>query len=101
MTPAKDMDDEFDRIPAPYRTERLARMRDLIVRIKADYGHYAMLKKKLEADNRKEQDIEDMSRIAAWLKRDITAYKKLSTMSIEGVSCAEFDDISDLPGLKI
>lgn len=95
------MDGEFDKIPVPYRTERLGRMQDLIVRIKADYGYYAMLKRKVEAGNRKESDIEDMRRIVAWLKRDINAYKKLSTMSIEGVTCAEIGDISDLTGLEV
>ena len=95
------MDDPFDRTPVQYRTERLGRMRELIVRIKADYGYYAMLKKKIGVGNRNESDIEEMQRIVTWLKRDITVYKKLSTMSIEGITCAEVDYISDLPGLKI
>ena len=43
------MEDHFDAIPVPYRTERLGRMRDLIMQIEADYKRYRFLKQMVDA----------------------------------------------------
>ena len=81
------MEDPFDAIPFPYRTERLCRMRDLIMQIEADYKRYDDLKQKVRAGIGNEPDREELNRTAAWLKRDITVYRRLNAMSIEGITC--------------
>lgn len=82
------MEDPFDNIPVPYRAERLGRMRNLIMQIEADYEQYIDLKNRIEEGISIESEREDLHRIEAWLKRNIIAYRRLSAMSIEGVTCA-------------
>jgi len=82
------MEDLFDIIPVPYRAERLGRLRDLIIQIEADYKGYKHLKQRIEAGIGDNADIEELHRREAWMKRDVTAYRRLNAMSIEGVTCA-------------
>ena len=83
------MEDIFDSIPVAYRSERLDRIRDLIVQTKADFACYEALKQKIESGTGSKSDIEEMIKTASWLKRDILVYKKLNSMSIEGITCGE------------
>jgi len=82
------MEDHFDFFPVPYRTERLGRLRDLIMQIDADYKSYKNLKQRIEAGIGDNADIEELHRREAWMKRDVTVYRRLNAMSIEGVTCA-------------
>jgi hypothetical protein len=84
-TNKNQMEDQFDSIPAPYRTERIGRMRDLIMQIEADYTRYKALKQMADAgigDN----DIEELHRREAWMKRNMTTFTRLNSMSIEGIT---------------
>jgi hypothetical protein len=81
------MEDHFDFIPVPYRTERMGRMRDLIIQIKADYKRYKHLKQKIDAGIGDSSDMEELNIRESWIKRDMTVYKRLNAMSIEGVTC--------------
>jgi hypothetical protein len=80
------MEDLSDTIPVPYRTERLGRMRDLIIQIEADYKRYKFLKQKVDAGIGDNYDMEELRRTEIWMKRDITAYRRLNTVSIEGIT---------------
>ena len=79
------MEDQFDTIPVPYRTERLGRMRDLIMQIEADYKCYKHLKQKVGAGIGDSSDIEELHKMKAWMMRDMAAYRRLSAISIEGI----------------
>jgi hypothetical protein len=80
------MEDQFDTIPVPYRTERLGRMRELIIQIEADCKRYEDLKQKIEAGIGDSSDIEELHRMKAWMNRDMTAYRRLNAISIEGIT---------------
>jgi hypothetical protein len=94
------MEDHFDIIPVPYRTERLGRLRDLIIQIEADYKGYKHLKQKIEAGIGNSSDMEELHRREAWMKRDMTAYRRLNAMSIEGITCAWIGGFSASSCLK-
>ena len=80
------MEDHFDKIPVPYRTERLGRMRELIMQIEADYKRYKFLKQKADAGIGNDFDIEELHRREAWMKRSMTTFRRLNAMSIEGIT---------------
>jgi len=88
------MEDPFDIIPVPYRTERLGRMRELIMQIEADYKCYKHLKQKVEAGIGDSSDIEELHRMKAWMKRDMTAYRRLNAISIEGITFVGIGEFS-------
>ena len=94
MVYENDMEDPFDIIPVPYRTERLGRMRELIMQIDADYKRYEFLKQKVEAGVGDDSNREELQRRETWMKRDVTAYRRLNAMSIEGVTCAGIGGLS-------
>ena len=83
------MDDPFDTIPVPYRTERLGRARDLVMQIEADYAYQRDIMQRLEAGNANQSDIEELQKSLAWLKRDMMEYSEMNSISIEGVTCGE------------
>jgi len=82
------MEDLFDTLPVPYRMERLGRMRELIMQIEADCKRYKDLKQKVKAGVGDDSDREELQRRETWMKRNVTAYMHLNSMSIEGVTCA-------------
>lgn len=88
------MEDHFDAIPVPYRTERLCRMRDLIMQIEADYKRYKFLKQMADAGIGNDFDMEELHRREAWMKRSMTTYRRLNAMSIEGIAFIRSDDLS-------
>jgi hypothetical protein len=100
MTYENDMEDPFDIIPVSYRTERLGRMRELIIQIEADCKRYKDLKQKIEAGIGDNSDMEELHRREAWMKRDVTAYRRLNAMSIEGVTCGGIGGFSASSCLK-
>jgi hypothetical protein len=80
------MEDHFDVIPVPYRTERLGRLRDLITQIEADYRRYESLKQIADAGRGNSSDMEELHRREAWMKRSMITFRRLNAMSIEGVT---------------
>ena len=83
------MDDPFDTIPVPYRTERLGRVRGLIIQIEADYKCCRNVMQRLKMGNEDQLDIEELQKSLVWLRRDVIEYSKMNSMSIEGVTCGE------------
>ena len=88
------MEDHFDAIPAPYRTERLSRMRDLIMQIEADYKRYESLKQITDAGKGLSSDMEELHRREAWMKQSMATFRHLNTMSIEGVTFVRIGEFS-------
>ena len=80
------MEEDFDAIPVPYRTERLGRMRDLIMQIEADYKRYESLKQAADAGSGNASAMEELERRETWIKRNMTTFARLNTMSIEGIT---------------
>jgi hypothetical protein len=94
------MEDNFDSMPVPYRTERLGRMRDLIIQIEADYKRYETLKWIADAGSGNRADLEELHRREAWMKRNMTPFRYLNAMSIEGIMFARIGKFSSLSFLK-
>lgn len=94
------MEDHFDAIPVPYRTERLGRMRDLIIQIEADYKRYESLRQIADAGRGNRSDMEELLKREAWMKRNMTIFRRLNAMSIEGVMFVRSNDHSSLSWLK-
>ena len=94
------MEDQFDAIPVPYKTERLGRMRDLIMQIEADYKRYESLKQMVDAGSGNEADLEELHRREAWMKRSMTTFRRLNAMSIEGITFVKKGESSSLSLLK-
>jgi hypothetical protein len=94
------MEDHFDAIPVPYRTERLGRMRDLIMQIEADYSRYKYLKQMVDAGSGDHSDMEELQRREAWMKRSMNTFRRLNAMSIEGITVARCSDYSSQSCLK-
>ena len=94
------MEDHFDAIPVPYRTERLSRMRDLIMQIEADYRRYESLKKIADAGRGNSSDMEELHRREAWMKRNMTIFRRLNALSIEGVTFVRIGEFSSPSCLK-
>ena len=80
------MEDHFDAIPVSYRTERLGRLRDLIMQIEADYKRYKSLKQVADAGGGNKADLEEIQKREAWMKRNMNAFLCLNDMSIEGIT---------------
>jgi hypothetical protein len=94
------MEDHFDAIPVPYRTERLSRMRDLIMQIEADYRRYESLKQIADAGRGNSSDMEELHRREAWMKRNMTIFRRLNALSIEGVTFVRIGEFSSPSCLK-
>ena len=94
------MEDHFDKIPVPYRTERLGRLRDLITQIEADYKRYKFLKQRIDAEIGANSDMEELHRMEVWIKRDMTAYRRLNAVSIEGITFVGIGEFSSPLCLK-
>ena len=94
------MEEDFDAIPAAYRTERLGRMRDLIMQIEADYKRYKLLKRMVYAGIGNDSDMEELGKREAWMKRSMTTFRRLNAMSIEGITFVRIDEFSSPPWLK-
>ena len=94
------MEDHFDAIPVPYRTERLGRMRDLIMQIEADYKRYKFLKQMVDAGIGDNSDMEELHRREAWMKRSMTTFRRLNAMSIEGITFVRIGEFSSPLALK-
>ena len=94
------MEDHFDAIPVPYRTERLGRMRDLIMQIEADYSRYKFLKQRVDAGIGDNSDMEELCKREAWMKRSMTTFMRLNAMSIEGITLVRSGDYSSPSWLK-
>jgi hypothetical protein len=88
------MEDHFDAIPVQYRTERLGRMRDLIMQIEADYKRYNFLKQMVDAGIGDNSDMEELYRRKAWMKRSMTTFIRLNAMSIEGITFVRIGEFS-------
>ena len=88
------MEDHFDNIPVSYRTQRLGRLRDIITQIQADYERYKFLKQRVTAGSGDNSDMEDLHRMEAWMKRDMTAYRRLNAASIEGITFVRGSEFS-------
>lgn len=80
------MEDHFDTIPVQYRSERLGRMQDMIMQIKADYERYKFLKQRFDEGLGDNYDAEELSKREAWMKRSMTTFRRLNAMSIEGIT---------------
>jgi len=94
------MEDPYDMIPLQHRAERLCRMQDLIMQIEADYKRYKYLKQRVNAEIDDNSDLEELHRTAAWIKREMMAYRRLNAMSIEGFTCVGIGAFSSLSRLK-
>ena len=94
------MEDHFDKIPVQYRTERLGRLRDLITQIEADYKRYKFLKQRIDAEIGANSDMEELHRMEVWIKRDMTAYRRLNAVSIEGITFVGIGEFSSPLCLK-
>lgn len=94
------MEDQFDAIPVPYRTERLGRMRDLIMQIEADYKRYESLKQMVDEGSGNKADLEELHRRETWMKRNITTFRRLNAMSIEGITFVRIGEYSSPSCLK-
>jgi len=94
------MEDPFNRGTFSDPADRLARMRDLIDQIKADYETYRQIVFKLEAGKGDESDLEELQRITVWLKNNLFTYRKLNSRSIEGIIYPALDEISREVGAK-
>ena len=88
------MEDHFDAIPVPYRTERLGRMRDLIMQIEADYKRYKFLKQRVDTGIGDNSDMEELCKREAWMKRSMTTFRRLNAMSIEGITFVRIGEFS-------
>ena len=80
------MEDHFDAIPVQYRSERLGRMRDMIIQIEADYERYNFLKQRVDEGLGDNYDTEELCKREAWMKRSMTTFRRLNAVSIEGVT---------------
>ena len=94
------MEDHFDAIPVPYRTERLNRMRDLIMQIEADYKRYESLKQIIHAGNGDKAHLDELHKREAWMKRNMASFMRLNAMSIEGITFLRIGESSSLSFLK-
>ena len=94
------MEDHFNAIPVPYRTERLGRMRDLIMQIEADYSRYKYLKQMVDAGIGNDSDMEEIGKREAWMKRSMTTFMRLNAMSIEGITFVRIGEFSSPSWLK-
>lgn len=83
------MEDFYDNIPFSLRTERICRMRDIIIQIEYDYELYEAIKTKIENGIINYSDLEEEQRVKTWLKKDFTLYGRLQSMSIEGITCGK------------
>lgn len=81
------MEDFYDNIPFSLRTERICRMRDIIIQIEYEYELYEEIKSKIESGRINDSDLEENQKIKAWLKKDSIVYGRLHSMSIEGITC--------------
>lgn len=88
------MEDQFDAIPILYRTERLGRLRDLVMQIEADYKKYESLKQIVDAGRGNSSDMEELHRKEAWMKRNMTIFRRLNAMSIEGITFVRIGEFS-------
>lgn len=93
----RDMEDHFDKIPVQYRTERLGRLRGLITQIEADYKRCNYLKQKTHLRVSDHSEIEEMLKMETWIKRDMTIYKRLNAVSIEGITFVGVGEFSSCP----
>ena len=100
MSYKNHMEDNFDTIPVPYRTERLGRMRDLMMQIEADYSRYKYIKQMVDAGSGDHSDMEELQRREAWMKRSMTTFMRLNAMSIEGITFVRADQYSSPSCLK-
>ena len=80
------MEDHFDTIPVQYRSERLSRMREMIMQIEADYERYKFLKQRVDEGPGSNYDTEELSKREVWMKRSMTTFRRLNAMSIEGIT---------------
>ena len=94
------MEEEFDAIPAAYRTERLGRMRDLIMQIEADDIRYKFLKQVADAGSGNKADLDEIQRKEIWMKRNMNAFVRLNAMSIEGITFVRSSETPSAPYLK-
>jgi len=94
------MEDHFDAIPVPYRPERLGRLRDLIMQMEADYKRYEFLKQMVDTGSSDSSDIEELHRNESWIKRNMTTFRRLNAMSIEGITFVRMGEFSSLSCLK-
>lgn len=94
------MEDHFDAILVQYRTERLGRMRDLIMQIEADYKRYKFLKQIVDAGIGDNSDMAELHRREAWMKRSMTTFRRLNAISIEGITFVRIGEFSSLSFLK-
>lgn len=88
------MEDHFDAIPVPYRTERLGRLQGLIMQIEADYKRCESLKQIADAGRGNSSVMEELHRREAWMKRNMTIFRRLNAMSIEGVTFVRIGEFS-------
>lgn len=88
------MEDDFDTSSVPYRTERLSRMRDLIIQIETDYTRCESLKQIADSGRGNSSDMEELHKREAWMKRNMIIFIRLNAMSIEGITFVRIGEIS-------
>ncbi len=81
------MEDFYNIIPFPYRTERIGRIRDVITQIRADSERYMAIKQKIEAGFGDDADMEELQQTRAWLQKEKFTYKRMNSKGIEGIAC--------------
>lgn len=86
------MEASYDSIPAPYRSERLRRMKDLIHQMEADHDHIQALQHKIAEGAGTEKEMEDFLATSVMLRREYKVYRRMRSISIEGVTCGWFDE---------
>lgn len=88
------MEDHFDALPVQYRSERLGRMRDMIMQIETDYERYKFLKQRVDEGLGGNYETEELSKREAWMKQSMTTLRRLNAMSIEGITFVRIGEFS-------
>lgn len=86
------MEASYDSIPAPYRSERLRRMKDLIRQMEADHDHIQALQHKIAEGAGTQKEKEDFLATAVMLRREYRVYRRMRSISIEGITCGRLDE---------
>ena len=74
---------------------RLRYQESLIWQIEKDYAGLNRLWEKLQKGTISLSEKKELSRTIAWLRKELTTYKKLSNMGIEGLTCVKIKEIEN------
>ena len=70
------------------------------MQIEADYKRYKSLKQMVDAGIGNDSDMEELHKREAWMKRNMTTFRRLNAMSIEGITFVKIGESSSLSLLK-